>query len=421
VIAPFPPSEAPEADHAFYLSQSLAQAGWRVDVLTDRDSVAADHPDVLVHPLMKDWSWRELPHLIRTVRSCRPHVALLIYMGWVYHHHPMITFAPTIVKRLWPGLHFVTLFEGVYGALVHNELTRAVRAGRRIASHFAGKRDNGAADYSYGTLLRDSDRVLTLCAEHQAALAAHFPALPEKGARMPIGPILRVCSDEDRHAGISRQRGRTFLDVAPDELLLTYFGYMYPGKGVETLLKAFQIASARQRRLRLALVGGVLTESFQLRHTSQAGQVEKQGQGDSRRYADEMHGLAVQLGIAERLLWVGGFSHDSELPSLCLSATDICVLPFDGGVKLNNSSFAAAAAHGLPIITTHANAAEAAPFVDGQNVVLCSPKAPVSLAEAILSLAARPALRARLSQAALELTAEHFSWERAVSSLASHR
>jgi hypothetical protein len=79
VIAPFPPSEAPEADHAYYLCHHLAQAGWHVDVLTDRDnSVAADHPDVLVHPLMEDWSWRELPHLVRTVRSCRPDVALLI-------------------------------------------------------------------------------------------------------------------------------------------------------------------------------------------------------------------------------------------------------------------------------------------------------------------------------------------------------
>jgi glycosyltransferase involved in cell wall biosynthesis len=169
---------------------------------------------------------------------------------------------------------------------------------------------------------------------------------------------------------------------------------------VETLLKAFQIAGREHGNLRLALAGGILAESFQ---------------DDSGTYADGLHELAKELGIADKIRWIGGFEHDSDLPSLCLRATDLCVLPFDEGVKLNNSSFAAAAAHGLPIITTRSRGTKAAPFVDGQNVLLCLPKDPIALAAAICQLVSQPELRARLSRGAIQLTADQFSWEKAIS------
>jgi glycosyltransferase involved in cell wall biosynthesis len=342
-------------------------------------------------------------------------------MGWVYGHHPMVTFAPTIAKRVVPELHFVTLFEGVYGALAYNELTRRVRAGRRVAARWAASGFDSRVHYNFGTLLCDSDRVLTLCAEHEAALTTYYPTLPEKTARMPIGPILHVCPEGD---GQARQHGRALLGITSDEVLITYLGYMYPGKGVETLLKAFQIACAQQNNvrnnLRLALVGGILAESFQPGTPGQHGQ---DGQDDLRpptHYAEELRKLANQLGIADRVKWVSGFGHDSEVPSLCLRAADLCVLPFDGGVKLNNSSFAAAAAHGLPIITTSSNVAEAAPFVDGQNVLLCFPKDPISLARSIRRLIALPELRKHLSRGAIQLAADQFSWSRAISTLTTN-
>ena len=80
---------------------------------------------------------------------------------------------------------------------------------------------------------------------------------------------------------------------------------------------------------------------------------------------------------------------------LYLSAADICVLPFNVGVRLNNSSFTAAAAHSLPIVTTRGEMLEA-PFIDGENVRLCPPKNPAAMTEAINELINSPALRSRL-------------------------
>jgi glycosyltransferase involved in cell wall biosynthesis len=96
-----------------------------------------------------------------------------------------------------------------------------------------------------------------------------------------------------------------------------------------------------------------------------------------------------------------------------LYAADICVLPFDQGVVLNRSSLAAAAAHGLPIITTRGEQLESH-FQDGKNVFLCRPKDPEALALAIFSCMKNPHLIQDLRNGARQLAEDCFSWDKAV-------
>jgi glycosyltransferase involved in cell wall biosynthesis len=120
-----------------------------------------------------------------------------------------------------------------------------------------------------------------------------------------------------------------------------------------------------------------------------------------------------QLGIGTKVIWLNGYDSDSDEGSLYLHAADACVLPFDQGVTLNRSSFAAAAAHGLPIISTQGEKLESA-FKDQQNVSLVRPGDAQALARAIQSLIRDPALQRQLRKGAAQLADEWFSWERAV-------
>jgi len=80
---------------------------------------------------------------------------------------------------------------------------------------------------------------------------------------------------------------------------------------------------------------------------------------------------------------------------------------------LNNSSFASATAHGLPIITTQSKMLEQ-PFIHEENVLLCPPKSPEAMANAIIRVIDNPELREHLRVGSLTLSQEWFSWEKAI-------
>jgi glycosyltransferase involved in cell wall biosynthesis len=386
----FPPMKSGEADHAFHLSRRLHEYGLDVDVLTTRGNIDTNGHEIRVHPVMRDWSWKDLPIMMRVMKRCSPDAVLLMYIGWIYNMHPMVTYAPTLSKLLLPGAPFVTLVEFPQGA-DPRELALGSRIIRKAVERLAG-RDN--ADYTYGTLLRDSESIIVLSDRHRMDLAKYDPGVNRKSTLIPPPPLLPIVPDEN---GAVRQEVRKVVGIQSDEVLIAYFGFIYEGKGVETLLRAFQTVSNSQKHVRLILIGGVPT------CPSSPGMV-------SPSFLEMIYRLPTELGVEDKVIWTGEYASDSDAASRYLHAADICVLPFDEGVYLNNSSFAAAAAHGLPIITTQARFVEP-PFLHNENVFLCPPKEPAVLAAAILTVLADPVLRERLGAGARHLAEEWFSWE----------
>jgi polysaccharide biosynthesis protein PslF len=381
----YPPHRSGEATNAFYLCQNLAERGLDVHVLTSQESVAHPHPRITLYPVMRDWSWREMPKLARMVRRSRPDAILLFYIGWIYPHQFMVTFAPFLAKRLLPGVPFVTRFENPMGADIGHTRV-ATRGIRKVMALLAGQN----VDYGYGTLLRDSDRVIVLSERHRSILSEAFADTSKKSVLIPPAANMRV-------SAAPRDLGRQRLGVGDDAFVLTYIGYLYEGKGLESLLRAFAMVRAQRPNVRLVIMGGAVDSRS--RHPAS--------------YVDTLHALASSLGVADDVIWTGPYSGQSEETSILLGAADVCVLPFRQGVHLNNSSFASVAAHGLPVITTRGEFFEEQ-FVHGENVFLCPPESPSSLATAIETVMTNQQLRERLRVGIAELTQEWFSWDRLV-------
>jgi glycosyltransferase involved in cell wall biosynthesis len=388
VITPFPPTKMAEADHGLLLCQHLAEANNDVHVLTTVGSISISSPRLSVAPLMRDWSWRELPRLTRFFATVSPEGVLLFYYGPMYGDHPMITFAPTLVKKLLPQTPFVTQFSYPGGAHTW-QASWQIRLARKFAATWAGK----GVDYSYGTLFRDSDSIIVFSDSHRNTFTECAQVVNQKSVLIPPPPFLRMAPEAN---GLYRQRVNNRFLIAPNDFLLEYFGYIYRGKGIETLLQAFQIALQRKPHLCLLLVGGVPNDAPK-----------------KERYLEDLRALATELGLKDRVRWTGDYPWDSDIGSSYLRAADACVLPFDRGVYLNNSSFSAVASHGLPIISTRAELVEPA-FVDGENVLLCPPKNPVAMAATIVRLVDDAALRNRLREGVRRMAHEWFSWEKVI-------
>jgi glycosyltransferase involved in cell wall biosynthesis len=382
ISAAFAPMRSGEADHALHLCQQLAASGLKIQMVTSKGASASVNPAVVVHPIMSRWSWRELPRLASLTKSSAPDAVLLLYSGWLYKDHPMITFIPTITKKLLGKVPFVTQFNTDQGADIDNG-TLSARLIRKCIKPLVGAED---LDWEFGTLLRDSDNLIVLCEQYREKVTKLLPRVAAKALLLPPPPTLHLSAEAN---GETRARGRNQLRINSQEFLLVFFGYVYPNKGIDVLLRAFQRVARLQHDVRLAIIGGTEDDNTQ-----------REG-----AYAKEMRALAEELGISGSVIWSGKYQADSDYASVCLRAADACVLPFDNGITLNRSSVAAVVAHGLPTISTRGKKIEIQ-FVDRKNVLLCEPRNPDALAGAINELIATPALRNDLSKGALELAAE---------------
>ena len=233
ISAAFPPMHAGEADHALHLCERLARRGEEVSVLTGGSAEASGKFPFEVDRRMSRWSWSEMPRLADFLRQRRPEAILLLYTGWVYNSHPMMTFLPFLSKLLFPRVPFVTQLE------IENTSIKAPLPARIVFKAL----EYGAGAYRFnralGTLLSASDRVITLSERHRNKLLEKFPRLDGKSLVIPPPPLIRMCAD----AGFDREQTRQALGVRSTEFLLAYFGYVYKAKGPGDAPEVFKLAS----------------------------------------------------------------------------------------------------------------------------------------------------------------------------------
>ena len=395
ITAAFPPVRAGESDHAFQLCRRIAERGIDVHVVTTKGCGVAAEVPFNFYPVMEKWSWADGTRLCRLVMRHQPAAVLLIYSGWLYNDEPMITFAPTFIKRLNGNRPFVTQMEI---DLPSGCSTLYKRMARKLAQYAWGPQ---GVEYGFGTLLRDSDRVIALSRAHLDRFTVNSHSIEGKSIVIPPPPLLQITPNND---GQSREVGRLKLGLTQRDFLLAFFGYVDRNKGIDTLFKALQLVRKHYDNVRLVMIGGG-------RGTAERTQTQTLIKVD--QYEDQLEDMPAILGIAEAVIWLPGYSPDSDEASLFLRAADACVLPFNEGVTMNRSTLAAAVAHELPVITTQAGKVES-PLAHGENVLLCQAKDPVALADSIMDLMRNPALRQKLSQGSRQLASESFSWDRAV-------
>lgn len=390
IVCPaYPPAQAGEAEHCRQIAMRLSQLGDNVTVLTNAHSAPAPAPGFQLRATMRGWTWMALPRLLLELWRCRPQAVLVIYTSWMYDSHPMITFVADIARWLRGDVRVLTLFE-VYATPKMQSLTS--RVGRKIAQWLSRDPET---DYQLGTLLSSRNRLAVLGPSIADALEAHGRGVAMRAMLIPPPPLLAAPA-----ATPERVRGavRTEIGASDSTLVCAFFGFVYEGKGVDTLLRALASLRQQNRAVMLLMVGGG------------RGAAGEAGRHDS--YEREMRALASSLHLEDCVVWRQGYAGAGQEAASDLAAADIAVLPFDDGAELRRSTIAVAAAQGLPVVTTIPKSAEQA-FVDRKNVLLVPPRSPEALSRAICQIADDVELRRRLHLGSLALCEQWFSWEQA--------
>lgn len=380
IVSPVvPPKRVPEADYVWHLADKLVERGHRVEVMTARGRRVEVPRGVHRRAVMRGWSWRGLPRLIFGIWRTRPEVLITSYIGWMYGNHPMITTLPRLLHRLRRRLHVITVVHNVD----HNDLdVMGLPRTRRVLRALRLKN----VEPRFGTLITDSDLVVVGSHAQRDVLVG---TAPEAAQRVAVGPPPTLSLvRQDRH--VARGEGRGRLGLRHDDQVVGFFGYVYPGKGAETLVEAFASLAATNSRLKLAFIGGTLDLAAESGVTVAL----------QRRLAE--------LGLTDRVVR-SGFETGSFSASTLMHALDAVALPFDIGVQLSNSSACTVLTHDLPLVTTCGGATDEA-WRELGACLLVPPKDPEALADALARILTDETLRDSLRRGSQRMVNDWYSW-----------
>jgi glycosyltransferase involved in cell wall biosynthesis len=403
ITGEFPPMQGGVGDFTHELGKALARLGVEVSIITSakglgtRDKGLGLPPCHLsLFPIIERWDWACWQRIIKLLDKIRPDIVNIQYQTAAYGMHPAINLLPL-------RLHLSRMRR----RLGRNRLDR--RTGTSAYPFIRSAEGHPLTVVTFHdlkvpylfpkagplrwwvnlALAHWSDAAIVTNAEDFARLSTYSFIRPL--SLIPIGSNI----SPEPPADYDREAWRAEWGLIPDDLLLSYFGFLNESKGAETLIQALHTLTNDPRfsvNPWLSMVGG------------------KVGSSDPTNvaYLRRVESLIEELGLTERVLWTG-YTTQPEV-SANLLASDVCVLPYRDGASFRRGSFMAALAHGLPIVSTR-------PRVDvpelrhGENILLVPPDASVALAEAIARLAADTGLRRRLSEGAAR-SAQDFTWEK---------
>ncbi len=374
ITGEYPPDRGGVGDFTARLSQALAAAGHRVHVITARtypsssgtnesEDPLAGRAHITVHRALGGWGWRCWRHILALADDLALDVLDVQFQAAAYDMHPAINLAPR------HGAH-PPLMVTFHDLKVPYLFPKAGLLRWWVVRNLARR-----ADAVVVTNLEDHLRL-------QDEIEAQKLHLIPIGSNIPVSPPVSYDRDSERAR----------WGIAPNDVLLGYFGFLNESKGGQELIRALHVLAEEGVPAHLLKVGG------------------KVGTSDptNRAYADKVESLIADLGLTQRVHWTGYAS--PQQVSAALLATDVCVLPYRDGVSFRRGSLLACLAHGRAIVTTR-------PMVslpqarNGETMLLVERRDPSALAEAVRRLTGDPDLQARLEGGARAL-ANQFSWEK---------
>ena len=352
------------------LSRELGQRGFLVDVFTRRQD--ASTPEVI-----EDGENVRVVHLEagprRPVDKGRLHqyldqfeenmIRFASAAGLTYdllHSHYWLSGRVALrLQERW-GLPHVTMFHTL----------GEVKNRARVTEHEAPLRIQ--VEHRLAT---QADRIVCASQHEKHLLARLYDADPERVAVVPCGVDLDLFRPQDKEAA------RRALGYR-DERIILFVGRIEPLKGIDILINA-AAQLGEESDFHVLIVGG---------------------DRRSRQQVSHLQELASDLGIGERVCFLGAVDHE-QLP-LYYNAADVCVVPSYyesfGLVALE------AMACGTPVVASRVGGLTGT-VRDGETGYLISWRCPEPFAERLELLLGNEALRRRFGEAAREVV-ERYRW-----------
>lgn len=376
------PQRCGVAHYTARLCAALSEYCVKPVILTNYYAVEVAHePNAIA--VVHGWRLADLITLARAVHATGADILHIQHAAGSYGFERAIFLLPLLLRATgWRGKIVTTVHEYGWWEWQPKGVSPQVVEWLKMW----GQR-RGWWDREDGFLLTLSNVIITTNADAEAAIYARIPALASRACHISIAANVEV-------AAIDRATARHLLrencSWPEDSVVIAFFGFLHPVKGLETLLPAFKQVLATQPQARLLLIGGV--ESLALRGE------------DAKRYWIGLHALVAELGLMQVVHLTGYVT--AETASQYLAGADIGVLPFNHGLTLKSGSLLTLLAHGLPVVATQ----HLTSLPDGHPVRLVPPRDIDALVTGLLELLNNPVGRSQLGEASRAFM-QNFNWQ----------
>lgn len=364
VCGSYPPIKCGVGDFTVRLAKTLADIENHVEVITSASVGDVGGQGIArVRARIPHWDLANTSQVLNELRAANPDVVNMQYPTQEYGRQPVVNLIPALI-RAQSHIPVVTT--------VH-EFSTYHRLGR----------------WRVGLSVFTSNAVIIPDRVNLNQMIRAFPRFQPKMFHVPLGANI-----EPRLDGGDPRRRRAQYGADDSSIVLVYFGFVSPSKGIEILLEAFRCLEDKHPEGDIHLVMIANREAAEPRYMEYHRSIERSLQA---------------LGGEQRMHWTG-YLTEMEV-SAYLASADIAVLPFLDGASLRRTTLISALAHGLPVISTQGNAIADERLNDEHGVTLVRAGDAGALAEAIWSLSQDSGRRKFLAARAREF-ASGFSWPR---------
>lgn len=334
VAGTYRPERCGVADYTAQLRQALAGRAETILLTTHEAAQAQANASVStsstsVSGVVSGWDWVNLLPLVRAIHVTQADLLHIQHAAGTYGFNRAIFLLPPLLKLTgWRAPIVTTLHEYGWWEWQPWYLPSAGLEWLKVWGQARGWWDR-----EDGFLLTQSDAVIVTNSSAEAVIRTRLPHL--KPYQIPIAANVATSS---LARSIARQQLRQRYGWDDQTQIITFFGFLHPVKGLETLLSAFQKLVARHPQARLLLIGGV--ESLAL------------PEPQASAYWHQLQQQIGELGL-EAVVKMTGYLSPIQVSESLLGA-DLGVLPFNHGVTLKSGSLLALLAHDLPTVATRA-------------------------------------------------------------------
>lgn len=323
VAGTYPPARCGIGDYTGLLAERIARTGAAVSVVTS-SYLGTFHQDgnPAVLPVVESWSVTRAWKVLSAILKARPDVVHFQFPSTEYPGRVLFNLLVPMIKLLRERVTVLVTFH----ELPEPKLYRwkgIIRVWLTILG---------------------ANGVIVVAPSQRATLYAICPLMRWIPCRViPIAANIEA-SQLDR-AQLQELRRRA--GVREGALLLTYFGFVSPAKGLEQVLDALTILRTR----------GVPAELMIIAELS-----------DANPYHEGLRARIVQSNLGDFVNVTGYLDRVTVANTIAMS--DACIIPFTEGVHQKSGSFLAAVNQGVFTITT---SWEKKGFVEKENVYYAKP------------------------------------------------